>query len=86
MTHALKTWPEFFKRVENGQKPFELRKNDRDYKEGDKVLLQEFDHNTGKYTGKELERRITYVLFNAEKFGLKKGYVILGLEEIEKFS
>lgn len=81
MTHALKTWPEFFSRVENGQKNFELRKNDRNYKEGDRVLLQEYDYQSKKYTGKELEKIISYVLFNAEKFGLKKGYVILGLKD-----
>ena len=41
MTHALKTLPEYFAAVKDGSKPFEVRKNDRDFKKGDKVLLQE---------------------------------------------
>lgn len=72
MTHALKTWPEFYKLVDSGRKDFELRKNDRDYKEGDKVLLQEYDPGSKRYTGKELERDIIYVLSNAEKIWIKK--------------
>lgn len=83
MTHALKTWPQYFAEVKEGRKPFELRKNDRNFKVGDKVLLQEYHYDAG-YTGDELEFTITYILSNAEKFGLKKGYVILGLKEFEK--
>lgn len=85
MTHALKTWPLFFQRIESGQKTFELRKNDRDYKVGDRVLLQEWDPAEKKYTGKELERVISYILINAEEFGLKKGYIIFGLGNIEHY-
>lgn len=80
MTHALKTWPDFFKQVQDGIKSFELRKNDRDYKLGDQLLLQEYDPKTDKYTGQEWKGEITYV-FSDEKFGLKKGYVLLGIKE-----
>jgi hypothetical protein len=30
-SHYLKTWPEFFKEIKLGSKPFEVRKNDRDF-------------------------------------------------------
>lgn len=80
MTHALKTWPIFYKAVVNGEKTFELRKDDRPFKSGDKLLLQEYDKDT--YTGEEAEFRINYILRDAEMFGLKPGYCILGLEAI----
>ena len=42
MTHHLKTRPEYFQAVIDGRKPFEVRKNDRNFKEGDRVILEEF--------------------------------------------
>jgi DnaJ-class molecular chaperone len=42
-THELKTWPEFFEPLSNGNKTFELRYNDRAYSVGDELCLREFD-------------------------------------------
>ena len=83
MTHAVKTWKQYFIAQENGYKLFELRKNDRNYKVGDTFISQEYDQNKGEYTGKETAYRISYVLTEASDFGLKKGYCILQLKEIE---
>lgn len=82
MTHALKTWPEFYKHIESGSKPWELRKYDRLYSTGDKVILQEWDPVTGKYTGKECHFKIGYIYFDIHGFGIKEGYCIFTLEEI----
>lgn len=78
MTHTLKTWPEFFKKVKDGSKPWELRKYDRLYSQGDKVILQEWNPEVEKYTGDELEFHIGYVYFGNE-FGLRKGWCIFTL-------
>lgn len=43
MTHELKTWPEFFRAVQSGAKPFEVRKDDRPYAVGDVLQLLEFE-------------------------------------------
>jgi hypothetical protein len=40
--HQLKTWPEYFKAIHRGEKTFELRNNDRDFKKGDILILREF--------------------------------------------
>lgn len=42
-THEIKIWPQYYFRVANGSKTFEIRENDRDYQSGDKVILREWD-------------------------------------------
>lgn len=43
MTHQLKTWPQFYNRVADGSKTFEVRNNDRGFQMGDLVELHEWD-------------------------------------------
>jgi hypothetical protein len=57
-THLVKSWPEFYHAVEAGYKHFEVRRNDRDYNEGDLLLLQEYDPRENDYTGRSVSRRI----------------------------
>ena len=59
-THELKIHPTFFKDVVSGHKTFELRKNDRDYKLGDALLLREWDNE--KYTGHHALMYVCYIL------------------------
>lgn len=79
-THELKILPEYFQAVWNEEKTFELRKDDRDYKVGDWVLLKEWDGE--KYTGSALILKINYILRNCEEYGLKDGYCILSIGRI----
>ena len=72
--HNLKIAPEFFKDVVNGSKMFEVRFNDRGFKVGDILILEEFDDKG--YTGKLIACEITYVLDDIRY--CKKGYVVLG--------
>jgi ASC-1-like (ASCH) protein len=57
-----KIQPEYFQKITDGSKKFELRLADFEVKEGDKLILKEWDPNTKRYTGRELEKIITYVL------------------------
>jgi len=43
MRHELKVWPQYFCRVKDGSKTFEVRVNDRGFQPGDEVVLREFD-------------------------------------------
>jgi len=84
MVHELKTWSKYFNMIKSGEKPFELRKNDRGFLVGHELLLREYNPEKQSYTGQMLSRKITCVLegSEAEQFGLKPGYCIMGLTEI----
>ena len=73
-THKLKTINPYFTDVWRGFKKFEVRKNDRNFKEGDKVHLLEYEAEVNNYTGREVRGEITYVLKNYE--AVKYGYVV----------
>lgn len=78
-THALKTWPKYFNASVAGVKPFEVRKDDRGgFEVGDLIQQEEWDPETGKYTGAIAVFRVTYVLRGGQ-FGIEPGYVVLGL-------
>lgn len=75
--HDVKLGTTFFDDVKTGRKTFELRKNDRGYKEGDTIVLHEY--KDGTTTGRTITKKIVYML---EDFtGLEDGYCILGLGE-----
>lgn len=86
--HMLKTDPAVFQDVLDGSKTFEIRFNDRGYQIGDLIVLKETKF-TGQqmksgqplvYTGREIQKRISYVLGG---YGLQDDWVILGIQDIE---
>ncbi|MFX3616109.1 MAG: DUF3850 domain-containing protein [Sporolactobacillus sp.] len=74
MTHELKILPWYFKAVMSGNKKFEIRKNDRNFKEGDTVILHEWSEDEG-FTGKQITRTIGFLT----DFEQKKGFVVFSL-------
>lgn len=78
-THKLKTWPGYWYAVHEGYKNFEVRINDRDFKTGDTLILQEYNPDSNKYTGRELERTVAYTLSGVSGLGIESGYVVMGL-------
>jgi ASC-1-like (ASCH) protein len=82
-----KIWPEYYDLVASGKKKFELRLADFKVKEGDTLLLEEWDPNTKEYTGRRLEKKVGYILrFSLDDFGQKKeieekGLLIMSLED-----
>ena len=81
MKHELKVWTEYFEDIFTGKKKFDLRFNDRPYQIGDSLRLMEYNNIENMYTGRECVREINYILSDT-KFGLKEGWIIVGLDFI----
>lgn len=75
MIHKLKIHPAYFKDVCTGKKSFEIRKNDRDYKVGDILLLQEFVPETKEHTGRVVERKVIYIT----EYAQQENYVVMAI-------
>lgn len=83
--HELKCWPEHFRTVRSREKPFEVRKNDRDYQVGDTLILWEWipperwieQYEGDGYTGELEIVTVTYVLDDPAY--CLPGHVVLGL-------
>ena len=75
-----------FKKILTGEKTFELRLADFECKPGDILVLKEWDPKTKKYTGRVIEKKVTYVLKTKDiKFWIKRdvekyGYLIIGFK------
>jgi len=76
--HALKTWPQYFKPLTNGDIELSIRKNDRDYQINDIVQFFEWSADKGLTSCKSNFYRIQYILSKTP--GLIDGYVALLLE------
>lgn len=77
MIHTLKQKTEYFQEVKDGRKLFEVRFNDRDYKTGDMLVLNEIGDN-GEYTGRSMLVWVDYILKDFE--ALKPNYVIMSIK------
>jgi len=79
MIHELKTWTEYFEEVFMSHKTFEVRENDRDFKVGDMLNLKEYDYKTSTYTGRQLTRTVTYILYGGQ-FGIEEGHCVMSIQ------
>lgn len=71
--HQIRLGATFFDDVCSGKKSFELRKNDRGYKQGD--ILEMLEFADGKNTGRMVRVLVTYLL--EDYTGLEDGYCIM---------
>jgi len=68
-----KIWPKYFQLVRAGKKKFEIRLADFKIKEDDVLILQEWDPKNKRYTGRQLKKRVKYILkFKLDDFGQKE--------------
>ena len=72
-----KVWPAYFQKILDGEKKFEIRLADFECKEGDVLVLEEYDSDKKEYTGRVLKKKVSYVLRT-------KDLKFWGKEEIEK--
>lgn len=68
-----KIWPKYFELVKSRKKNFEVRLADFKVKEGDILVLEEWDPKEKKYTGRKIKRKVKYIFkFKLNDFGQKK--------------
>ncbi|HOS88334.1 MAG TPA: DUF3850 domain-containing protein [Candidatus Pacearchaeota archaeon] len=78
-----KIQPKYFELVKSGKKKFELRLADFKAKEGDILILREWDPQKKEYTGRQIKKKVKYVLkfklneFNQKEDIEKKGLYVL---------
>ena len=79
--HELKCWPEPYIAACQGLKPWEIRKNDRDYRSGDELLLQQWDPAAKKYLGREQLFKVTYIMYGGPhgQFGIPADHCIMSI-------
>ena len=73
-----KVWPEYFKKIIDGVKNYELRLADFECSPGDILVLREWDPTTKNYTGRVIEKVVSYV-------GKTKGQTFWTKEDVEKY-
>lgn len=73
-----KIWPEYFDAVACGEKPFELRLADWPCNKGDVLILKEWNPRTKTYTGRSIEKMVTWVLKT-------KNQTLFTKEDVEKY-
>lgn len=73
-----KAWPEYFQKIIDGDKTYDLRVADFECQPGDILVLKEWDPQTKKYTGRKIEKKVTYV-------GKTKNFNFWTQTEIEKY-
>jgi hypothetical protein len=69
---------EFFQKILDGEKTFELRLADWECNPGDTLVLREVDPETREHTGRTMEKRVGVVLKTKE-------YKVFPEEDVEKY-
>lgn len=87
--HKLKSWTMFYKDIESGERTSDIRcTDDRRFKVGDIMELNEFDPVKFEYTGRVQRCEITYIQTNKSNpcaishDALKDNYVVLSIKKV----
>jgi hypothetical protein len=72
-----KVWPDYYQKILDDEKHYELRLADFECNPGDVLVLREWDPETKEYTGRKMEKSVTFV-------GKTKGQKFWSEEEVEK--
>ena len=89
VVHQIKCWPAYFNKIVNGTKRFEIRKNDRNYKAGDTLVICEWDPEDQSFTGFKVRMHVDSVLqvrddaglYVTDNWGLMPGFVAMSLSQ-----
>lgn len=73
--HNLKILPEYYWKVETGEKTFEIRRNDRDFKVGDVICLSCWTEEIGFHDLPVLYASVLYIT----SYEQKENYVVMSI-------
>ena len=73
-----KVWPAYFDKIANEEKNFEVRLADWSCTPGDVLVLREWDPKTKSYTGRVIEKTVSFVMRT-------KDFKIFSQEDISKY-
>lgn len=81
--HLLKTLDRYWDAIADGSKTFEVRKNDRAFQKGDKLILERWEDSAIGLRPSSPRQRlvvtITYLLQGGQ-FGIEPAYCVLGFK------
>jgi len=77
--HELKCYPGEFEAIDSGRKTCELRRDDCGYMVGHRLLLREFDSETG-YSGRWLFVTVEHIIRAWDRAGMEGGYVVMSIK------
>ncbi len=75
-THNLKCWESVFRATVDGSKPYEVRRNDRDYEVGDVLVLWRWDPVASRPTGEFTTVAVTAL--TQGRWGLPDDMCVMG--------
>jgi ASC-1-like (ASCH) protein len=79
--HEIKIRIEFCDAVVSGDKPFEVRLNDRGYQKGDTIKFKALD-SMGLSVYHDIDYKKYHITFVLNGWGISDGYVVFGIKEI----
>lgn len=80
--HRLKTLAAFWSDLESGAKPFEVRRDDRNFSVGDILVLRwvpgDIQPHSRVFAERLLRFKVTYILRGGQ-FGIEPGFCVMGI-------
>lgn len=83
MTHRIKLREEFCEAVYIGDKPFEIRYNDRDYQKGDEVIFIPVNAE-GETIPHIISKRVYEITYVISGWGLQENWVAFGIKKVKR--
>ncbi len=83
--HRIKLQTKYCDAVFEGQKKFEVRYNNRDYRVGDRIEFVPVGE-TGKVIDHPVRMLVYEIVYIHSGLGLQEGYVVLGLRQAPEWS
>lgn len=87
MIHELKILSSFIRPICERSKTFEIRENDRGFQKGDRVQFKVVSDDWTRKNSSivcEFEHKVFEITYVINGWGLKNGFVVFGIREVEE--